>query len=83
MWKDYCKGVLNSENSANESAEFVEHSIDSKENCLGPEMAMCSVVSLTSLLQKLPLNKAPGPILFLQSTCCMQVNLYTFSSCTV
>ena len=31
---------LNSENSANESAEFVEHTIDSKENYLGPEMVM-------------------------------------------
>jgi len=47
MWKGYFKGILNSENSANESAEFVEHSIDSKENNLGPEMPMCSVVSLT------------------------------------
>jgi len=32
MWKDYYKGILNSDNSANESAEFVEHSIDCKEN---------------------------------------------------
>ena len=57
MWKDYFKGILN---SANESAESVEHSIDCKENYLGLEMPMCSFVSLTSLLQKLPLNKAPG-----------------------
>jgi len=57
---DYFKGVLNSENSASESAESLEHSIDCKENCMGHEMPMCSVVSLTSLLQKLPLNKAPG-----------------------
>jgi len=28
MWKDYFKGILNSENSANGSAESVEHSID-------------------------------------------------------
>ena len=32
-----------------------------KENYLGLEMVMCSFVSLASLLQKLPLNKAPGP----------------------
>jgi len=38
----------------------VEHSIDCK-NYLGLEMPMCSFVSLASLLQKLPLNKAPGP----------------------
>jgi len=42
-------------------AESVEHSIDCKENYLGFEMPMCSFVSLASLLQKLPLNKAPGP----------------------
>jgi len=58
MWKDYFKGILN---SANGSAESVEHSIDCKENYLGLEMLMCSFVSLASLLQKLPLNKAPGP----------------------
>jgi len=39
----------------------VEHSIDCKENYLGLEMPMCSFVSLASLLQKLPLNKSPGP----------------------
>ena len=61
MWKDYFKGTLNSENSANESAESVEHSIDCKENYLGLEMPLCSFVSLASLIQKLPLNKAPGP----------------------
>ena len=61
MWKDCFKGILNSENSANGSAASVEHSIDCKENYLGLEMAMCSFVSLASLLQKLPLNKAPGP----------------------
>ena len=38
MWKDYFKGILNSENSANGSAESVEHNIDSKENYLGLEM---------------------------------------------
>ena len=38
-----------------------KHSVDCKENYLCLEMAMCSFVSLTSLLQKLPLNKAPGP----------------------
>ena len=31
MWKDYFKGILNSENSGNGSAESVEHSIDCKE----------------------------------------------------
>ena len=61
MWKDYFKGILNSENSANGSAESVEHSIDCKENYLGLEMPICSFVSLASLFQKLPLNKAPGP----------------------
>ena len=39
MWKDYFKGILN---SANGSAESVEHSIDCKENYLGLEMPMCS-----------------------------------------
>jgi len=61
MWKDYFKGILNSENSANGSAESVKHSIDCKENYLGVEMPMCSFVSLASLLQKLRLNKSPGP----------------------
>jgi len=28
VWKDYFKGILNSENSANGSPESVEHSID-------------------------------------------------------
>ena len=57
----YFKGILNSENSGNGSAESVEHSIDCKENYLGLEMPMCSFVSLPALLQKLPLNKSPGP----------------------
>jgi len=61
MWKDYFKGILNSGNSANRSAESVEHSIDCKEVYLGLEMPMCSFVSLAALLQKLPLNKSPGP----------------------
>ena len=61
IWKDCFKRILNSENSANGSAESVEHSIDCKENYLGLEMPMCSFVSLASLLQKLPLNKSPGP----------------------
>ena len=60
MWKDYLKGILNSENSGNGSAESVEHSIDCKENYLGLEMPMCSFVSLAALLQKLSLNKSPG-----------------------
>ena len=38
-----------------------KHSIDCKENYLGLEMPMCSSVSLAALLQKLPLNKSPGP----------------------
>jgi len=82
MRKDYFKGILNSENSANGSAESVEHSIDCKENYLGLEMPMCSFVSLASLLQKLPLNKAPEPdyTVLLQSTCCMQMNLCVFFS---
>jgi len=62
MWKDYFKGILTSENSANGSAESMEHSIvDCIENYMGLEMPMCLFVSLTSLLQKLPLNKAPEP----------------------
>jgi len=32
MWKDYFNGILNSGNSANESTESVEHSIDCKGN---------------------------------------------------
>ena len=61
MWKDCFKGILNFENSVNGSAESVEHCIDCKENYMSLEMPMCSFVSLTSLLQKLPLNKAAGP----------------------
>ena len=61
MWNDYFKGILNSESSSNGSAESVEHCIGCQENYLGLEMPMCSFVSLASLLQKLPLNKAPGP----------------------
>jgi len=60
MWKDYFKRILNSENSANGSAESVEHRTDCKANYMGLEMPMCSFVSLTSLLQKLPLNKGLG-----------------------
>jgi len=58
MWKDYFKGILNSDNSANASTVFVEHNINCK-NYLGTKRVLCSFVSLTSLLQKLPLNKAP------------------------
>jgi len=61
MWKDNFKGILNSENFANGSPESVEHSINCKENYMGLEMPMYSFVSLTSLFQKLPLNKALGP----------------------
>jgi len=46
MWKDYSMEILHSESYDNQSAEFVEHSIDCKENYLGLEMPMCSVVSL-------------------------------------
>jgi len=60
MCKDYFNGISNSDNSANDSAKFVEYSIDCKEMYLGTEMPTCSVLSLTSLLQKLPLNKTPG-----------------------
>jgi len=76
MWKDYFKGILN---SANGSAESVEHSIDFKENYLGLEMPMCSFVSLASLLQKLALKKLQGLIVFLQSTFCMQMKQKFFS----
>jgi len=61
MWKGYFKVILSTVNSANGSAESVEHSIDCKENYLGLEMPMCSFVSLASLIQKLPFDKAPGP----------------------
>ena len=57
-WKYYFKGILN---SANGSAESVKHSIDCKENYLDLGMPMCSFVSLSSLPQKLPLNKTPRP----------------------
>jgi len=40
------KGILNSEKSANGSAESVEYNIYRKENYLGLEMPMCSFVSL-------------------------------------
>ena len=50
IWKVYFKGIFNSENSANGSAESVEHSIECKEIYLGLEMPMCSFVSLASLL---------------------------------
>ena len=50
IWKDNNKGLLISDNSANESADFVEHSIDCMENYQRTEMTMCSVVSLVSLL---------------------------------
>ena len=79
-WNLLLAGVVEVLTIWSDHKEFVEHSIDCKEICMGPEMAMCSVVSLTSLLQKLHLNKAPGPDLFLQSSCCMQVNLYAFFS---
>jgi len=63
LYREY----LTLDNSGNESAEFVEHIIDCKENYLGTEMHMCSVVSLTLLLQRLPLNKRhQALILFLQ-----------------
>ena len=64
MWKNYFKGILNSENCANESAESaesVEHTTDCKEKYLGLQMLMCYFVLLTSLVRKLPLNRAPGP----------------------
>ena len=38
MWKDFFKGILNTENTANGSAESVEHSIDCKENYVDLEM---------------------------------------------
>ena len=44
MWKDYFKGILNSESSDNESAESVDHSIDCKENYLVLECP-CVLVS--------------------------------------
>jgi len=89
MWKDYFKEILNSDKSVDESAEFVEHSIDCKENYLCTEMPMCSVVSVTTLFQKLPLNKAPGPdfilaehLLYAGESLCFFLNLL-FNMCTV
>jgi len=78
MWKDYFKGILNFESSANASAESVKHSMYCKENYLGLEIPMRSVVLLKLLLQKLPLNRHQGLIAFLQSTCFMQMNLCVF-----
>jgi len=54
MWKDYFKGILNSENSANGSAKSVEHSIDCKENHLGLEMPMCSFASWHHFFKSCP-----------------------------
>jgi len=48
-WKDYFHRILKSENYDNESAEFVEQSINCK-NYLGLEVPMYSIVSLTPLL---------------------------------
>ena len=78
MWKDYFKGILNSENSGNGSAEFVEHSIDCKENYLGPEMVMPLLFRWHYFFNSCPWTRHQGLILFLQSTCSMQVNLYAF-----
>jgi len=77
MWKDYFKGILNSENGF---AESVEHRIDCKENYLGIEMPMCSFVSLASLLQKLPLNKTPGPDCISAEHLLYEMNLCVFFS---
>ena len=59
----------------------IERSIDCKENCVGPEMPMCSVVLLTLLLQKLRLNKAPGPdFISVEHLLYIDESLYVFSS---
>jgi len=58
MWKDYFQGILNSENSANGSAESVELSIDCKNSYLGLKMPMCSFISLASLIQKQQSSRA-------------------------
>ena len=50
MWKDYFKGILNSENSANGSVESVEHSIDCKENYLGLSTMGVSKESISKFL---------------------------------
>jgi len=51
--------LLDSDDSGKACAQSMEHSIVRRENYLGTTMSMCSVVSLTSLLQRLPMNKAP------------------------
>ena len=67
----------------------MEHSIDCKENYLGHEMPVCFVVSLTSLLQKLPPNKAPGTdfisaehLLYASESLCLFLSLM-FNMCIV
>jgi len=76
IWKKHFRGILNSDNSANKSAESVEHSIDSKDNYMGLEMPMCSCfVDITS--SKVATEQ--GTRVFLQSTCSMQMNLFFLS----
>ena len=48
VWKDYFKGILN---SASESAEFVKHSTNCKENYLGTEMVTGITYSKAALEQ--------------------------------
>jgi len=52
MWKDYFKGILNSENSANGSAESVEHSIDCEENYLGVFFCLLGITSSKAALEQ-------------------------------
>jgi len=69
--------------SVSESAELVEHSLNCKEIYLGPEMAVCSVLSLTSLLQKLPLNKPPGPDFISEEHLLYADESLFFSQCSI
>ena len=59
MWKDYFKGNIKLWKLCQWVCRICgkQH----RQKYLGREIPMCSFVSLTSLLQKLPLNKAPGP----------------------
>ena len=70
------KGIFNSGNSANESAEFVEHRIDCKENYLGTECPCLLLFRWHHFFKSCPWTKYQALIIFLQSTCCMQMNLF-------
>jgi len=59
MWNDHFKEILNSDNSANESAEFVEHSIDCKDKYLGTEMPIMFCCFADTASSKAALEQGP------------------------